>query len=678
MERGMKLRFNQPYLSITSFEEVELPNFTLITGLNGVGKTHLLEAIQKSHITIDRASRNFLLQSYENFRIKDSQPNDNYSFHTRWGTAQEKIAGVIKETREKLLSDLKTLDIPEAYKSSVEDALRLKEANPAAYNDTNVAPFCQHSLSRALAAIANCEKNIREIFPSDDASSYEHSRFQVLLEKHHPKSPLLLRKHDLVLPPTDNVQLFAQAINSSFSAYRDAYYHNSYEQSQFDKGLSEEKPPSDDEFLQRHGDKPWEIFNRTMVDLGLSFHINIPPDRARDEYIPRLISKVSGHEVSFANLSSGERTLMWLVLCLYNSGTGHHIVQKPGLLLLDEFDASLHPSMTRDYLRIIQDVIVGQLKIPVIATTHSASTVAQAPEDAIYIMKNDPHRLEKSSRGSALNLLTAGVPTLAVSYEGRRQVFCESDTDRIVYSEIYQGLRQKLNSERSLEFVNSGLSKKAGDQVSGGDINNGCAVTAKIVKTLETSGNTSVFGLIDWDSGRNIKHTKQSSRIFILAKGRRDALENLIFDPLMLAAFIVCSDKNDECRQSLDLSDKDIAYFMQLSSEKLQHVIDSVQQKILGAPPRKPADQVEVTYVGRQKLNVLKEYLELDDHQLGTKTLKALPSVAKAAKGAPCDSSKAHGLAMEAIAEKAKEHFIDFVPDEVFQVFKEILDYEAH
>ncbi len=45
-----ELKFNLPYKSINSFKTIEIPNFCLVTGKNGSGKSHLLEAIAKSSV----------------------------------------------------------------------------------------------------------------------------------------------------------------------------------------------------------------------------------------------------------------------------------------------------------------------------------------------------------------------------------------------------------------------------------------------------------------------------------------------------------------------------------------------------------------------------------------------------------------------------------------------------
>ena len=47
----MKLVFSKPHLSIASFPPIELPKFTLLTGVNCVGKTHLLKAIENGAVS---------------------------------------------------------------------------------------------------------------------------------------------------------------------------------------------------------------------------------------------------------------------------------------------------------------------------------------------------------------------------------------------------------------------------------------------------------------------------------------------------------------------------------------------------------------------------------------------------------------------------------------------------
>ena len=73
--------------------------------------------------------------------------------------------------------------------------------------------------------------------------------------------------------------------------------------------------------------------------------------------------------------------------------------------------------------------------------THSASTVALAPENSLHVMYADKSGVHSISKSGALNLLTVGVPTLALSYDGRRQVFVESPNNT-AYSEAYQNSKK--------------------------------------------------------------------------------------------------------------------------------------------------------------------------------------------------------------------------------------------
>jgi hypothetical protein len=51
----MKLSLIRPFFSLVALPEQELPDFTLITGLNGAGKTHLLKALHAGAAVADIA-----------------------------------------------------------------------------------------------------------------------------------------------------------------------------------------------------------------------------------------------------------------------------------------------------------------------------------------------------------------------------------------------------------------------------------------------------------------------------------------------------------------------------------------------------------------------------------------------------------------------------------------------
>jgi hypothetical protein len=100
---------------------------------------------------------------------------------------------------------------------------------------------------------------------------------------------------------------------------------------------------------------------------------------------------------------------MALVASVYKASADRDF---PDLLLLDEVDASLHPSMMRNMLDVIDRIFLKH-RVKVILITHSPTTIALAPESAIHVMnRTGPSRLVKKSKSDALAILTEGFATI--------------------------------------------------------------------------------------------------------------------------------------------------------------------------------------------------------------------------------------------------------------------------
>lgn len=100
---------------------------------------------------------------------------------------------------------------------------------------------------------------------------------------------------------------------------------------------------------------------------------------------------------------------MALVASIYKTSSDNRF---PDILLLDEIDASLHPSMIKNMLSVIRDVFLIN-GIKVILVTHSPTTVALSDEASIFVMnKGGKNRIEKKNKKDALSILTEGFATL--------------------------------------------------------------------------------------------------------------------------------------------------------------------------------------------------------------------------------------------------------------------------
>ena len=94
----------------------------------------------------------------------------------------------------------------------------------------------------------------------------------------------------------------------------------------------------------------------------------------------KMTNRTTGASYNLDDLSSGEKVLMTLVLSSFNQLLGR---RRPSLLLLDELDAMLHPSMMAALVAVMKDLFVEK-GTRVLMTSHSPVTVAMLNEDDIF------------------------------------------------------------------------------------------------------------------------------------------------------------------------------------------------------------------------------------------------------------------------------------------------------
>jgi len=312
--------------------------------------------------------------------------------------------------------------------------------------------------------------------------------------------------------------------------------------------------------------------------------------------------------------------------------------------------------MAKDFVRTISSELVARQGLKVIATTHSISTVALAPDESVFLMLANPPRLQWVGRDRALTALSAGVPTLSLSYDGRLQVLCESEYDKSVYSSLFQGVRRYVDTEKSLEFV------AVGTRGPKGDLNSGSAAVRSLVKELSLSGNTSVLGVVDWDGAAA---QPPQNRVFVLSLGLRDGLENYILDPLTLLTFIVL--KAENLREAVGIP-KDLGVFeySKYDEAALQPLVDGIVKKVLGSDSG--TETVVVSYCGGLRLRISRNYLAMDDHELANRVLGAF-ELREFTSGALAGSG-AHGKLMSAVATSVGRDFASHLATDVVELFR--------
>lgn len=654
----MELAFHRAYKSIKAFPSVEVPPFCVVIGINGSGKTQLLQAISNGSIRNSIApdsneSRQHsiphvrYLQStalHSSFSVpsnnRQTQSNDVINFQSFSATRRVRLEPFLKQLENAIGQPLSELingfpvweiapselasqfqvgdlvgEIKTVYKEA-EASLRQKAQANISVRRTPVAPDPLEGVQKLCDRIGLSILTINQ----QQTELYQH---------------------------WGDDDLFSINLADVFHRYRDVQLRNwmllkADEISGTTTGISQ------NEFLERFGPPPWELINQSLRAFSLPYELTNPylADFKQTTITFRRIDE--GTDISFNDLSSGEKMLAQFAISSFQFDETFMTIKRPKVLLLDEMDSSLHPEMTHRWLKAIEDIFVKEQEMHCMVTTHSPTTVALAPENALYEMRRSSEGLVKITKQEALNKLTFGVPTLSIDYQNRRQVFAESDTDAEIYERLYSILKSHVKCPVELNFLSTGVRNKEG-----GETNSGCSIVRKIVDQMVSTGNKSVFGIVDWDG-----ETTSTGRIKVIAEGSRDGIENVLLDPLLICLLLMKHIRAPACIQ-------DISRFVaasQLESAEIQRLIDSIQLQLF---PCQSNEFITVTYVGGMHAKICKDYLLMDDHELERKLCEQFPFLKKWSNGG-------RGKLSRAIVEEVLVEYTEFCPQEIATVFESI------
>ena len=96
-----------------------------------------------------------------------------------------------------------------------------------------------------------------------------------------------------------------------------------------------------------------------------------------------LVNRSTNQNIGVEDISSGEKTLLSLALMIYKQKKGGTFSE---VLLLDEIDGNLHPSMIQQLLNVLENVFIKNYGMKVILVTHSPTTIALAPDASVSTM----------------------------------------------------------------------------------------------------------------------------------------------------------------------------------------------------------------------------------------------------------------------------------------------------
>lgn len=439
----MELQFKQKHISIDEFDPVGIPDFVVLTGVNGSGKSHLLGALEQRKIVISgMENAHIVLFNYETFKLDNEGAFNAQQITSEreqaWGLHQQSIKPNVQSWRSGLGEEKYT-----SYKNSCESekksflSLECEEIHPYKANLKNF--FNSHKQNHQIQSIFNIVKKIP--YSIDEIEHDDFVRFYK--------------------PYTFKNNFLPNQLGKILWDYYEKYLRNQINAFENEKQGKRHRVLSEKEFIDIHGEKPWELINRILETFDtMQYKVNSPEGLGYFENFQLKLIHIEKEnlEIQFDALSSGEKILMALIASIYKSSSDKNF---PDVLLLDEVDASLHPAMMKNMLDVIQKIFVKE-GVKVILVSHSPTTIALAPEESIYVMnKSGRNRIEKKSKQDALAILTQGFATL----EQGLKLFDEITSNITI---ITEGNNTKLIS-KALELLGvedvevlSGLEDKTG------------------------------------------------------------------------------------------------------------------------------------------------------------------------------------------------------------------------
>lgn len=369
MKNELKIKFNQEFKSFKNDSEYTFNGqLIVLSGINGAGKSQLLESIKKEYTDVYinniKISHNNILKY--SFR-------DNIKLPT-FGTYDYDIARSTDNAIISIYNNLKNL-----YNTYI----TIKRNDPENFErklgitpGTTVEEFCIDNIGASLQvkkdnfttsksiSKATIVQIIRNIYNPDNDNWLSLSNEEIL--KKIPSDFVVKLENDEIEGIT---RIFTEAARLRFLE-RNKYADTT---EKFDN----------EKWLKK---APWTEINNLFEKLHFNYRFakdyeyEIPYLKEEPKLYTYENNKINKLKVRNINdLSDGEKAILKLVVSTYDRKED----EATKLLLLDEYDAALNPSLIKDFYLAVQEYYLNK-GIIVLITTHSPITISMAPKNSRF------------------------------------------------------------------------------------------------------------------------------------------------------------------------------------------------------------------------------------------------------------------------------------------------------
>jgi hypothetical protein len=291
----MHLIFTSPHKSIKSFQSITLPKLTIITGVNGAGKSHVLEALLNGCIRISQPDIPANANEIRRFDWNDLQPQNSGSVvpyevgreRYQWW---EQITPIIKQSAMQMESMISsTLQSNDFDLSNIVEMI----CDPSSVKKL---PFDQPDevASNLRDTILNLESIVYQHFQSFTGRVDILPKMRANIEK-----PIFLISEDEFMENcpalSQNVDIFQNSFAQLFSQYRKLQSDNDRREFLATRRAKPNTYLSQERFIEKHGIPPWDFVNQILESAELDFKIESPSEEHLDKpFSPRLIHTLNG------------------------------------------------------------------------------------------------------------------------------------------------------------------------------------------------------------------------------------------------------------------------------------------------------------------------------------------------------------------------------------------------
>ena len=435
----MRINLSHKYKSIASLTTEELPDFAVLIGRNGAGKTQLLEALEKGLAEMSGiSSEEIKLYNLSTFYPPNTNQADRNTIHFGLVTADTYLlsqsgrpapiqtAAVIFDTAISDIEHHSDTQALEDFEHNLREEIR-HLADFTVFADRNSdSPYKKTLYEQVLEPLnpGNTRQNFTMISGQRLTSFYgNQAALLSTAMKLSSKFPHELTRTDIIRASHIEGDTLSNQVSAVFAAYKLDQSVWAYER--FDNETERVNRVELINEYQTENPPPWETLRRILSDMrdaagddGL-FNFKFS-DPSHDElsvssfgqysFTAVMTNRTSGAQYDLDSLSSGEKILMALCLLSFNQYLGR---PRPRLLLLDELDTVLHPSMVTALVTALKDLFVSK-GTKVLMTTHSPITVAALDESEIFRVVRTGSRVEVSgtTMSEAINELSEGLATI--------------------------------------------------------------------------------------------------------------------------------------------------------------------------------------------------------------------------------------------------------------------------